>query len=388
MSLIEIAEAINLAKGTSGVQASVVKVTANDYRLVLSGVDTGTTIAASAVSGDDVFGELGVLGADGAFANELQEAKQAIIEIDDIQITRLSNQIDDVLDGTTLYLYQTTPTDTSITLEVGADVSSVKSGIVALLDAYNAYREFAVSQQTLPSSSSESVLFGDGTLRSINLAVGTALTSVIDSQSLALLGVTVDENNYLEHDEDVLDNLLLTDLEAVKSLLAFQMTASNKNLQLLARGSSVPPDFTLDITVDAAGGISDVSVGGQSGLFTISGTRIIGATGSPYEGFTFVYSSSNSSSVNVSFSTGIAEQLYNIANGATNSSSGTLTSLTSDLEDYHDSLTSRSDTIRDRAETYRTNLTARYAQYQAAIATAEAMQDYLTSPIDTWNASS
>ena len=388
MSLIEIAEAINLSKSTSGVQASVVKVTSSDYRLVLSGVDTGTTIVASAVSGDDVFGELGVLGSDGSFANQLQEAKQAIIEIDDIQITRSSNQIDDVLDGTTLYLYQTTPTDTSITLEVGADVSSVKSGIVALVDAYNAYREFAISQQTLPSSSSESVLFGDGTLRSINLAVGTALTSVIDSQSLGLLGITFDENNYLELDEDVLDNLLLTDLEAVQSLLAFQMTASNKNLQLLSRGSSVPPDFTLDITVDSSGSISDVTVGGQSGLFTISGTRIIGATGSIYEGFTFVYSSSNSASVDVSLSTGIAEQLYNIANGATNSSTGTLTSLTSDLEDYNDSLTARSETIRERAETYRTNLTTRYAQYQAAIATAEAMQDYLTSLLDTWNSSS
>lgn len=388
MSLIEIAEAINLAKGTSGVQASVVKVTASDYRLVLSGVDTGATITASAVSGDDVFGELGILASDGTFANQLQEAKQAIIEIDDIQITRSSNQIDDVLDGTTIYLYQTTPADTSITLEVGADVSSVKSGVVALVDAYNAYREFAISQQTLPSSSSESVLFGDGTLRSINLAVGTALTSVIDSQSLALLGLTFDENNYLELDEDVLDNMLLTDLDAVRSLLAFQMTASNKNLQLLARGSSVPPDFTLDITVDSSGSISDVSVGGQSGLFTISGTRIIGATGSAYEGFTFVYSSSNSASVSVSLGTGIAEQLYNIANGATNSSTGTLTALTSDLKTYNDDLTARSETIRERAETYRTNLTSRYAQYQAAIATAEAMQDYLTSLLDTWNASS
>ncbi|RYE52803.1 MAG: flagellar hook protein, partial [Hyphomicrobiales bacterium] len=115
MSLIEIAEAINLVKATSGVQASVVKVTTSDYRLVLSGVDTGTTITASAVSGEDVFATLGILGADGTFANELQEAKQAIIEIDDIEITRSSNQIDDVLDGTTIYLYQTTPTDTSIT---------------------------------------------------------------------------------------------------------------------------------------------------------------------------------------------------------------------------------------------------------------------------------
>lgn len=387
MSLIEIAEAINLVKGSSGVQASVVKVTSSDYRLVLSGVDTGTTITASAISGDNVLAELGVLETDGAFANQLQEAKQAIIEIDDIQIIRASNEIDDVLDGTTIYLYQTTPADTSITLEIGADVSKVKSGIVSLADAYNAYREYALSQQALPSKNSESTLFGDGTLRSLNLSVASALTSIIGSDSLALLGMSFDENNYLVLDEDKLDDLLLTDLGAIEELLAFQMTASNSNLQLLARGTSVPQDFKLDIEVDASGGISGATVNGESGLFTVSGTRLIGAAGSKYEGITLVYAAGKSASIDVSFSTGIAEQLYNIANGATNSSGGTLTKLVQDLEDYNDDLTARSDTIRERAETFRTNLTTRYAQYQAAIATAEASQDYLTSLLDSWNAS-
>lgn len=387
MSLIDMAEAINAVKTTSGVQASVVKVSGTDYRLVLSSVDTGQTITASSVSGDDMLAELGVTDADGAFASELQEARQAIIEIDDIEITRSSNTMDDVLDGVTLYLYQTTTEGSSITVEVGADVSAVKTAVTSLIEAYNAYREYAISQQALPGSSDDSTLFGDGTLRSLNIAIGTALTTAIDNNSLATLGITYDENNYLVLDEDVLDDMLLTDLAAVQSLLSFQMEASSTKLQLLARGNSVPADFTLDITVDASGAMTGVSVNGDSSLFTVSGTRITGATGTAYAGYTLVYSGDTSTSIDVSFSNGIAEAIYNLANGATNSTNGTLTTLVSDLEAYNTDLSEKSADIRERAETYRTNLTNRYAQYQAAISAAESSIDYLTQLIDTWNAS-
>ena len=62
-------------------------------------------------------------------------------------------------------------------------------------------------------------------------------------------------------------------------------------------------------------------------MFTISGTRIIGKSGTAYEGFTFVYAGATSKTVDVTLSTGIAELLYNAAENAGNSTSGTLTTL-------------------------------------------------------------
>jgi flagellar hook-associated protein 2 len=156
---------------------------------------------------------------------------------------------------------------------------------------------------------------------------------------------------------------------------------------LLSRGTAAPADFTLDIVTDGSGSITSASVNGDSSLFTVSGTRIIGAEGSIYEGFTFVSTGTTDQSIDISFSTGIAELLYNTTTDLADTSDGTLQTLIDNLESTNDSLETKSDAVRSAAETYRTNLTNRYAQYQAAISAAESMQDYLTALLDQWNSS-
>jgi flagellar hook-associated protein 2 len=393
MSLVDLAEAINAQSDTAGVQASILQVASGDFRLILSTVETGQTITTASAWGSDVLLVAGVTDADGTFVNELQAAQDAIFAVDGVEITRSSNEIDDVLEGVTLYLYEATPDGSAVTLEIAADVSAVKEAVLNLVDAYNAFREFAYSQQQVTSTDADgettaSVLFADGTMRNISTAITSALTAVTDAGSMAVLGLSFDESNYLVLDEDALDDTLLTDLDAVQTLLSFQMTSSSSKLLLLQRGTTTPPETTLDITMDASGSISGVSVDGDSSLFTVSGTRIIGASGSAYEGLVLVYAGSASLSVDLSFSSGLAEALYNIADGAVDANDGTLTTLVADLEDVNDGLEAKVEDITEAAETYRTNLTARYAAYQAAIEQAETMLDYLTTLIDTWNSSS
>jgi len=387
MSLAEVAEAINYQKSTTGVQASILKISATQYQLVLSSTATGETITATAGSGDDVLSALGLVDTEGAFASVLQESAQAIFSIDGIAITRSTNDVSDVINGVTLHLYQETPDGTSVTVEVGTDLSAVKTAVQTLVDAYNEYRDFALTQQTATSDDSSNVLFGDSTLRAVNSALATALGAIVDDKSLSLLGLSYDSSNRLVVDEDVLDNSLLSNLEEVQALLTFQMTSSSSSLMLLARGTSTPADFTLDITMAADGTIASASVDGDSSLFTISGTRIVGTVGTDYEGYTLVFAGTSSTSIDVSFSTGLAEQLYNASNAA-GKDGGSLTTLIDNLTDLDDTLQTKSDDIRSRAETYRTNITARYAQYQAAISAAESSLTYLTQLIDTWNASS
>jgi flagellar hook-associated protein 2 len=390
MSLAEVAEAINAKTSSSGVKASVLQVSSSQFQLILTSASTGQTITANAVPGDDMLANLGILDADGDFANELQASAQAIFSIDGIAVTRSTNDVSDVVDGVTLHLYQETPSGTSITVEVGTNLSTVKAAVVALVDAYNAYREFAYTQQQLPTdkTSSDSILFGDGTMRTISSNVASSLTTLIEKLSVSTIGLSFDENNYLVLDEDVLDDVLLTSLDDVKTLLSFQMSSSSSDIMMLGRGSASLGSFTLDVTVGPDGSLTSASVNGDASLWTVSGTRIIGAAGSKYEGFSLVYVGNSSQSIDLSLSTGIAELLYNTAKTASDINSGTLQTLMDSLSDYNDHLSAKSDDIRDRATTYQTNLTARYAKLQAAIAAAEASQDYLTTLLDTWNASS
>lgn len=390
MSLVEIAEAINAASDTSGVAASVLGVSSADFRLVLTATQTGLPISAAASYGDDALLGLGITDATGDFANVLQAAQSAVLSVDGIELTRTDNDITDVLDGVTLHLYQTTPDETSISLEVGTDLSTAKAAIVALVDAYNAYRDFAYAQQQIPTSDNAdtTALFGDGTLRNINAGLSAALSAQIGGNAMALLGLSFDSSNNLELDETVLDSALLADLDAIEALLSFQMTASSSDLLLLSRGTEAIGDFTLDVVSDSDGALVSASIGGDSSLFTISGTRIIGAQGTSYEGYSFVYAGTTSQAITVTTKTGLAELLYNAAEGAANASTGSLATQIDNLEDYNTTLQAKSDDIRTRAEAYQTSITNRYAQYQAAIETAEASLDYLSTLIDTWNSSS
>ncbi|RAI43750.1 flagellar filament capping protein FliD [Rhodoplanes roseus] len=390
MTLNEIAEAINNTTDTSGVKAAVLQVSSGSYKLVLTAQDTGKTITAAAVSGDDVLQELGITGSDGAFANELQTAQDAIVELDGIEVSRDSNEIDDLVDGVTFHLYQTTPDDTSIAVEVGTNLSDVKTAVQTLVDAYNAYRDFAITQQTIGSDgtvSEDAVLYGDGTLKNISTDLSAALTTMLGSKSMSTIGLSFDSDNKLELDTDVLDDALLDDLDTVKSLLSFQSSTTSSDLMLLTRGTSTPSSITLDIQVDDTGTLSSASVNGDDTLFTIKDNRIVGNSGTIYAGLSFVYIGTTDQTVTFTSTTGIAELLYTTADTAADTTSGSLQTLVDRLTDQNTTLQDRVDLLTSRAESYKERITARYASYQAAISEAQATLSYLETLLN-YNTSS
>lgn len=391
MSLSDIASAINDESDTSGVKATVLKVSDSSYELVLTTEDTGETISVG--DDDGILQSLGVLDDSGDFADELQASQKAIFTVDGVTITRSSNEIDDVIDGLTFYLTGTTGDGESVSVEVAQNLSDIKSAVSTFVDAYNAYREWAMSQQETSSSggaSSDSILFGDSTIRTINQQIASALAFSLDDVSMSSIGLSFDENNELQLDEDTLNDVLNSDPDVIQQLFSYSFDSSSSDLGILYRGTGAPSTFTLDIVVDDDGNVTGATVGGQSGLFTISSTGhgITGVAGTAYEGYTFVFTGSTSQSVTVTQAAGIAEQLYNITDSAINDDDGSLTTVISSLEDKNDDYQDQIDTITDRAETYKDNLTTRYAKIQAKISTAQSMLSYLTALLDAQNSSS
>lgn len=386
MTLDEIAELINTESGATGVAAQVLKVSDDSYQLILSGSETGQSISMTSVSGDDIGAALGLTDETGAFTDILVEAQDAVISLDGIEITRSTNTIDDVIDGVSFALYQETGEDASITVEISNDLTTIKEAITALVDAYNAYREWALTQQEVSSAggaSDEATLFGDTTLRTANSAVSDALSTMIDSDSMALLGLSYDESNYLELDETTLNEVLLSDLDSVEDLLSFQMTSSSSDVALLTRSDSMPSSLNLEIEVDEDGELVGATVDGAEGLFEVSGSRIKGVEGTAYEGITFVFTGDVSQSVELSFTSGLVENLYNQVSKYSDPDEGLLAEMVTDITETNEDLESRADDIRDRADTYRDVLTERYANYQAAIEEAQSTLDYLTALLNT-----
>ncbi|MEP0235768.1 flagellar filament capping protein FliD [Roseibium sp.] len=380
MSLDEIAEEINLVSDVSGVSASVIQVSDTEFQLVLSATETGQDIVISSVSGDDIGQSLGVTDSSGAFTSELQSSQDAIITVDGIEVARDSNVIDDVIDGLTFSIYQETSDDDYISVEVAQSLTTIQDAIYTLVDTYNAYREWALTQQEVSSAggaSDDAVLFGDSTMRLANTSIASSLATMIDGEGMSLLGLSYDSSNYLEVDDDTLSDALLNNLDAMESLLLFDMETSSSDLALLARNTSMPDELSLEIEVDTDGNVSNVYVDGVEGLFEVSGTRIVGVDGSIYDGISFVFTGTENQTVDMSFSSGLAENLFNVVNQYADEDDGALAEIITTLSDQNTDYEEEYDSIISDADDYRDYLTELYAAYQSAIEEAESDLEYL-----------
>lgn len=384
MSLQDVVDAINAQTSTTNVQASIVQVSSTSFQMVLTGTEDAADIAYSSASGDDIMNELGVTDSSGSFTNVIQESQSAEFTLDGIAMSRDTNDISDVLSGVTFSLLQATPDGTSLNISIETDTSQIQSALETFVTNYNAFRDEVIAQQataTDGTADSSAVLFGDGTMRNIMDALQNALNTTVGGMTMADLGLSFNEKNELELDTSTLSDILSTNLSGVTTLLSAQTTTSSSQLSVVNTGTS-PQSFTLDLAVDADGNLTSASVGGDASLFTISGTTIIGASGSIYAGMAFTYSGSTSQSITVTSTSGIATQLYRIAKDSS-SSTGALQTQIDRLTTRDDELQQRVDDINSAASTLQSRLETQYAKYQAAIESANSTLDYLKALLNS-----
>ncbi|UPJ64495.1 flagellar filament capping protein FliD [Bradyrhizobium sp. 191] len=384
MSLQDVVDAINAQTSTTNVQASIVQVSSTSFQMVLTGTEDAADITYSSTSGDDILNKLGVTDSSGSFTNVIQEAQSAEFTLDGISMTRDTNDITDVLSGVTFSLLQATPDGTSLNISIETDTSQIQSALETFVTNYNAFRDEVIAQQattTDGTADSSAVLFGDGTMRNIMDALQNALNSTVGGMTMADLGLSFNESNELELDTSTLSEILSTNLSGVTKLLSAQTTTSSSQLSVVNTGTS-PQSFTLELTVDSDGNLSSASVGGDSSLFTVSGTTIIGASGSIYAGMAFTYTGSTSQSITVTSSTGIASQIYQLAKDYSSSTGALQTQITS-LTTRDDELQKMVDDINSAAATLQSQLQTQYAKYQAAIESANSTLDYLKALLNS-----
>lgn len=379
MSLQELATAINQTSSQSGVSASIIKTSENSYSMVLTGTRTGETINFSHVAGDNVFQDLGIVDGSNQFSSVVQAAQSAIVEMDGIQITSLDNTLEDIVEGVTLTLYAAQE-NTTITLEIDKNYSATKDAIVAFVDAYNSLRDFVIQNQQVGTDGAvaeDAALYSNPILKSLNNQISSILTSIFGSgeaiNNLGDLGITLDSSNKLTiSDETKLNNALLNNYDVVQSFFQTSVTSDNSNITLLRNTSSISSlDITLDIQTDGSGAITSVSANGDSNAFEISGTRLVGKSGTIYEGMTFAYVGTDNATINLSINQGLADRLYNAVDSYTNKTTGIIQDNILNIESANTQLDTEADRIRERANAFREKEVARYATMETKVQAAK-----------------
>jgi flagellar hook-associated protein 2 len=186
---------------------------------------------------------------------EVQSGQDASLTIDGVTISRSSNQITDVLTGVTLNL-KSADSNTTVTVNIDRDVDSIKAKIEEFVDAYNAVVEFIGEQFAYDEEKggAQGVLFGDATLRSVQGDLTTLVvkqvTGVTSTYStLAMIGITLDDDGKLSIDQSELSSLLTTNFSDVRAVLAAVGTTSTGSLKYVSSTRDTEPG-TYTVTIN------------------------------------------------------------------------------------------------------------------------------------------
>jgi flagellar hook-associated protein 2 len=393
MTLNDLRARINASSASSGVSASVLRVAPGDERLVLTATETGRAITMAHAGGDDVLDILGLSGDGGVTAaNPLQEARTSRIIFDGVAIERPGNRLTDVAEGLTIDLVGADP-GTTVTIDVQRSLGAIKEKITAFVDAYNGFRDLVAAQQKVGADgrvAESAVLFGSSLLRGIAGDLAASLGASVQGlaptlpRTLGELGIRFDGANRLTIDDERLNQRLLDDVDAVRSVFDFTGSLSSGTTRILQRGSTLPAN-SAEIAIvdsDADGFPESATIGGTAA--DISGRLVRGAAGSAWEGWTFAWTGTGDETVTMTATQGLADRLFSSIDQVIDQTNGRVQREIDQLSGESDRFRTEIGRIDARVEDYRNRLVERFNLMETALSQAKAMLQQLTATTNAW----
>jgi flagellar hook-associated protein 2 len=258
-----------------GVTARAVQVTSGEYQLQLtaseSGVDNAFTVTSTGWGNGDAW-------------TEIQAARNAVLDVDGLEVQRSANTIDDLVEGTRITLKQVT-----------ADP------VEAFIDGLNGVLNEIKAKTGVNGEGGGSVLTGDATARRL---AGTLTNAMLRAGAAGGLqpfdiGVSITREGTFELDTAKLATALDEDFAGVQALFTRASTsASSADVRLVSSSPST------------AQGTYDVEIANAATKASLTGTGL--ASPSADETLSFTTSDGGSASVTIAGGTSLADAVAQI----------------------------------------------------------------------------
>lgn len=382
-----VANAINKDANNPGIQASVIKVADNDFRLQISGMDQGANnqITNLAINNNTLFAT--------GFA-ETQNAVNSQIKVNGFPagatwIERDTNNITDAVPGVSLLLKNTGTT----TVTVATDTDAIKENIQSFVESVNTVRA-KIDEMTKfdPDAGRSSIFTGsygikmvDSQLKNLTATKGLGFSYDDSAYSvLSQIGIkteastgAVDYGN-LVIDDDELDAALKADPTAVAKLFAASHTGETNSTDFVysssIKGITQAGEYTVDYTM--AGGTATGTMTGSDGTVytcTWDGTsnQLTGPSGSPVSGLAITVTNlvDGAYTGTVRVQQGKAGELSDLLDSMTNTTSGTLSIMEDGYNEMIDTLQDRLLYETERISDLEDRYTRRFSNLDATLAT-------------------
>lgn len=253
-------DAIN--KANAGVSATIIN-DGTGNRLSITSKETGTANAIRigvAESGGAGLAQLAYDASTGGTSNLTQnvEARDAVIKVDGITITKPGNKITDAIQGVTLTLTKETEPNVTTKLTLAQDNATVKAALENFVKSYNAVNK-QISDSTAYNSTtgSASILTGDATTRSIQAQLRNAMSAAVSGAPAGMsvlsdVGISFQKDGTLSLDSAKLDKVLADPLKDVSKLFSSSdtVTGLGARLNTLVSGMIFGSDAILNGRID------------------------------------------------------------------------------------------------------------------------------------------
>lgn len=400
-SLNTVASKFNALRDQTGIQATVVRVSSGSststFQIVFTATRTGTTYGFDLNDPATVLSDPSGVLSSANIPAPTQTARNARFTLDNVVVERETNAINDVISGITFNLKQPTPIGTDLQLNIVPDTTIVKNAITQFVDVYNEFRLFASTQTEFGNDGrpkDTAVLNNNSSLRSIIARIGSEITTVVsglangDPQRLADIGLSFqdfqgdDENpftrNILQINDERLSSALSSDFTGVTSLFQFQLQSNNPNLVNFRRSNNIGINhFTLAIDrtnntynatyTDAQGTTQTVALDGTPVPGGGAGVSLSGKAGTVLDGLQLIYGVAGDANINVSFTQGLGDRLFNTTNDLLNTSSGLIQQELTSIQDNNTRFQADIDRIDAQITRYRDQILQQYAALESAL---------------------
>ncbi len=271
-SLDGLKDAINDAD--FGVQASVVDDGINGHKLVLtgpSGLDNQMKIAVvedgvspSNTDGSDLSRFAYVEGAVNRQLDELVAGQDAAFSVNGLDVTRSSNQIDDVINGFNFSLVEADNTQT-FTISIGQDTSVAEETVRNFVDSFSAFLEVLEPLTTLNegvdgADDEYGSLYRESATRGLIANLRNAVASEVAAvtggfTSLTNVGIRTELDGSLTIDEEDFRLAFDDNFDLVKSLFSPEASSSSDKITINNFGDqTIPGSYEVTVTSDPAKG--------------------------------------------------------------------------------------------------------------------------------------
>jgi flagellar hook-associated protein 2 len=398
-TLAGVRDAINASN--SSVSATIVNDgTAN--RLVITSKDTGEVNSLKISVADDDATNLDAAGlsrlaydptataGSGKNLTQMQEAKNAILDVDGIAVIKASNNISDVIDGVTLNLL-TTSNSLSVNLGVTTNQDKIKESVTAFVDGYNKLNDTLRSLTKYDETGKASgVLLGDATARSVINQIKSVMTKTIGNggtiNSLNQIGVSFQRDGKLALDATKLASAVTSNFSDIATLFATSAKATDP-LIVYSGSTSKTQAGTYAVTVSQLGTNLVNAVGTINGVAaTGAGINLTGGTGDASEGLNIkVNGGALGARGTINFTVGYAAQLDNVITNLL-TDDGLLAARTQGMQSSITRLDKQTDAINVRLTAIEARYRAQFTKLDTLLSSMSTTSSFLTQQIATINA--